>query len=372
MKVSEAFKIYIEENELRAKTLGNYKWVEQKMEAFTEEFPQKASELRQFLKYYEKTLSPESRRTLYKSVRAVARYLALNYEYPNCCQNVERGIVKVPKKEGRAFNEKECFDIIQACSTPVERLLVMVLLETGARISEVHMMRYCDIKDGYVVTFELGKTGSHEYTYSKELKAVTDEIGFQPEDKLFDRLGKGGTVSLEGLKGIVRRLIKKAGITGKKVGAHTFRHTAGTLVADETGDVFKVMRALQQADIRTAQIYINQAEEKKRERVSPLALIQKAVMGDGVAEDAQVSQLSLTSGQNQVVTVEDSQNAVSLPDYDYLYPEPPAGTEIRPKFDDADLRVLRMAFVALEMKLKFGKEVSDARALYGRMLRKVK
>ena len=77
-----------------------------------------------------------------------------------------------------------------------------------------------------------------------------------------------------GIKQIVRRIGKKAGITGKKLGPHTFRHTFANNFLDAGGDPLDLKYLPGHSSLRMVENYVRAHQEKRtlkaHERFSPI------------------------------------------------------------------------------------------------------
>ena len=78
---------------------------------------------------------------------------------------------------------------------------------------------------------------------------------------------------------MMRELVIRAGITGNKLGPHSFRHSAASIVAKKTGSVLNVMSLLQQTETKSAMVYIHDAQDELKHQISPLAMLGEEIMG---------------------------------------------------------------------------------------------
>jgi site-specific recombinase XerD len=85
---------------------------------------------------------------------------------------------------------------------------------------------------------------------------------------------EGRPLTESGIKQIVRRIGNRAGITGKKLGTHTFRHTFANNFLDAGGDPLDLKYLLGHASLRMVENYVKAHQEKRalkaHERFSPV------------------------------------------------------------------------------------------------------
>jgi hypothetical protein len=181
----------------------------------------------------------------------------------------------------------------------------------------------------------------------------------------------GLPASSHALQAKVRNIVKAAGITGEKLGAHTFRHTVGSLVAQSTGSALSVKSILGHSDINTSMDYIHDAEDSLAQRISPIQLMNDKL---GIKADPEMNQLALNSPGDIRTTIEpisdDSGNIVDLLSLEYK--EVPPGTTIHCRFGYDSICLLRRAFMGYTSTRISESDAIQLKDLYKRMVRLVK
>jgi hypothetical protein len=137
---------------------------------------------------------------------------------------------------------------------------------------------------------------------------------------------------------IVARLVKRAGITGAKLGAHTFRHTSLTLAAKATKSLLIVKALAQHDKAATSEIYIHLADEETQQEVSPLKLTEEFIHAKKPENSSQLA-LTAPDAQTEVIT---SQPTDDLSER--MFPSIPAGKTARPALSFDDLTLMRTVF----------------------------
>lgn len=141
-----------------------------------------------------------------------------------------------------------------------DRAVVQVLYATGIRVSELRgaTMAALRMQKGHLTMKVSRKGGKNGYVTvrpeaAEALRAYlatrTDTQG-----SLF-RGVRGGTISRYEVRQIMQRVVKRAGIKGKRITPHSMRHTFATLALDAGRDIRDVQEALGHCSIETTMRY---------------------------------------------------------------------------------------------------------------------
>lgn len=150
-------------------------------------------------------------------------------------------------------------------------VLLLVLLDTGMRVSELCGLKISDVHDNYVKVFGKGQKereiGLHPevskllWKYVQKYRPVDSD-----EDALF--LGRGGEpLKPDGVKSILQTVKKATGIEDVRLSAHTFRHTFAKFYLERGGEVFKLAREMGHSTVKVTEIYLKdyRSSEARRE-----------------------------------------------------------------------------------------------------------
>jgi integrase/recombinase XerC len=159
-----------------------------------------------------------------------------------------------------------------------DRLVLMALVLTGLRRSELIALDWCDLDlDGAhpSLVVRSGKGGKPRRqplapVLAAELIRLRQEAEPRPEASVFRGL-RGGRLQPTILAGIIARAAKGAGIE-KRVTAHTLRHTAATWLRQATGDARLVAEYLGHADLSTVHRYAHVAAPELDAAASAIAV----------------------------------------------------------------------------------------------------
>jgi len=185
----------------------------------------------------------------------------------NPCGSADRP--RVEKKRRRYFTAGEVVRIIKACRFEQDKVLILTLIDSTCRIGELAGLKLKQVGDSWLDL--KGKTGQRRYRCDSAICGKLRELG--GDGKPIFKGTNGIEDDVVSLKHRVRRVIKEAGITGSKLGAHTLRHSGASLVAQETGSALAVKALLQHDKIDTSMDYIHDAEDVIQQRISPLRLV---------------------------------------------------------------------------------------------------
>jgi site-specific recombinase XerD len=140
-----------------------------------------------------------------------------------------------------------------------DRLVLLALVTTGLRRSEVCALEWLDLELGGREPSLLVRRGKGSKSrrqplpasLARELRRLRARRQTEPADPVFCGLA-GGRLQETILADIIRRAAKRAGIE-KHVTAHTLRHTAATWLRQELGDTRLVAEYLGHADLSNTQ-----------------------------------------------------------------------------------------------------------------------
>lgn len=357
MKTKEVMAEVLAGKLLSLKSRECYKFMFAHLGAMYEEFPTKRVEVNKWLAsmsgYADATV-----KLRFSLLREACKYMDDNYGVVSPCKGI--AVPKVRKLKRRYFNVEEIMKIMQACSGAYELALVTTLIDSTCRIGELASLKVEGVGDGWLDV--KGKTGERRYRLDARLCEGLRRLG-----------GDGDTVfgvSVNALKLRVIRICKRAGITGKKLGAHTLRHSSASLVASETKNVMAVKALLQHDDIATSMVYIHDVEEELQKGISPLKLVADRLKDSGVK---QLPMVGTPDGDGVVEVVEVVDEVEAVDDLLIeLYPDIDDGVSVRPLLKTEDLRLIRA--IMLGYARSNGGDVvhQRGRELLKRLLRRVK
>lgn len=147
-------------------------------------------------------------------------------------------------------------------------VLMLVLLDTGLRISEVCSIKVDDVQEGFIKVFGKG---------SKER-----EVGISPVTSKFlwkyvnlHRVARGDEIrslftnfsgrplSASGGQQIIERIREAAGITDIPVTPHKFRHTFARSWLERGGDVYSLSRLMGHSSVKITEIYLQDFQSRQ-------------------------------------------------------------------------------------------------------------
>ncbi len=159
-------------------------------------------------------------------------------------------------------------------------VLLLVLLDTGMRVSELCGLRLEDVHVS-------GSSGAYVKVFGKGRKER--EIGLHPEvGKLLWKyiqkyrhpgnpletalfVGRQGEpLRVGGVGSLLKRVKKASGIQGVRVSAHTFRHTFAKFYLQRGGEVFKLSREMGHSTVQVTEVYLKdfRSSEARREHTA--------------------------------------------------------------------------------------------------------
>lgn len=189
-----------------------------------------------------------------RGVRTFLRFLADQELLPSD----PSAMVDMPRLDKRimpVFSTDEIMRLIRACQNKRDRAIVLFLLDTGLRASELLALRVGDIdmRTGEVKVRK-GKGGKDRMVVicDKTRRALIRYYTERGAPLLADPVWYG--IGVSGLREVLRRLGKRAGVAN--CSPHTFRRTFATMSLRNGIDIFTLKQLMGHASIAMLQRYL--------------------------------------------------------------------------------------------------------------------
>ncbi len=175
-------------------------------------------------------------------------------QIPRCYPYVlsEEDVLKLLRiAKGRTYEAKRNYAI------------VLFLLDTGIRVSELINLKLDDVNLATLTAKIIQGKGSKDRVVhfskqtGKSLSSYLKARGVNPYEDRFIISKQGEPIKRHAVLRMIKRLGVKAGIAGKRVSPHTFRHTFATFWIKNGGDPVSLQRQLGQSDPKMVQTYVN-------------------------------------------------------------------------------------------------------------------
>lgn len=232
--------------------------------------------------------SAETARNWLRAARAMWNWAERRYAVPNPARCVT---APRPKRQlPRVFTRAELVRIEAAARAggPRDAALFLVLLDTGIRIGELTSIKTESIEidnsgpEPVLAVTVQGKTGQRRVPMRPETYRAIARIA-PPTGYVFRAVkGPDRPAPVTTLKDRVRTIIARAGLTGRKLGPHTFRHTFATMYLRAGGDIYRLQRLLGHATIKQTMVYLHFDDPEtwsEHARLSPLVQLRGAATG---------------------------------------------------------------------------------------------
>lgn len=165
------------------------------------------------------------------------------------------------------FSQIEINKILKACRCPRDRAIVMVLLDTGMRATELTGLKLDDWGEGTLhIRCGKGKKSrivpisdpTEKAIFRQLLKRMVFVDGVAGGDALFASNISRKAFSYTALSSLMERLEKNAGL--RDVHCHRFRHTFAINFLRNGGDIFTLKRILGHSTLMMVQRYLDIAQ----------------------------------------------------------------------------------------------------------------
>ncbi|MGD0795712.1 MAG: tyrosine-type recombinase/integrase [Dehalococcoidales bacterium] len=234
--------------------------------------------------------SQETKYDVYRALKTFYKFTAGRRRLPNPMDAIKPP--RRPKTLMPTLEANELALVLRAAESPRDRALITLLIDCGGRAGETCSLLKHNIKQETVIVH--GKSGWREVPISEETRHLLLQMAENsPDDHVFH--GHKGPMTRHLVYEIVRRVFRKAGIKGPKLGPHRLRHAFGKNFIVAGGDLRSLQEIMGHADIQTTQKYasLNLSDIiKKHRKFSPLNAARTTEpaslpVTDGVLEQAE-------------------------------------------------------------------------------------
>ena len=206
-----------------------------------------ATTVRAFLLERQRTVSPASVHADYRVIKAFFNWLAAEELIPDSDNPIKKvKPPRVPAKLLPIFSPDHIADLLELCAGKSflelrNRAIILVLLDTGLRVSECAAVRLSDLNGDVITVWGKGAKQRRVRIGALTQKAVWRYLLLH--DRIHDHLWlteERRPMHKRGIMIMLYRLGKRAGIEGARCSAHTFRHTFAVQFLRGGGDLFNL------------------------------------------------------------------------------------------------------------------------------------
>ncbi len=173
------------------------------------------------------------------------------------------------------LTEETAQQLIAAANTPWQKALVVLLLSTGIRRTEVVGITLGDLDLEEQQVLVRGKGGKERVVPLAEqaVEAIQEYLKHRVEtacDHLFVSTNGGHPIQGRIVNRILNRIIQRAGLQGQGITPHKLRHTFATHLIRNGTDIRTVQELLGHSDIQTTARYLHSDTRTKQTAVNKL------------------------------------------------------------------------------------------------------
>ena len=292
--------------------------------------------------------------------------------------------------------------IYHACKTPVEKALLYTFMYSPCREGElgrhplkdgteypglrVEMMsepfEVTDSDGNIIITCNMnviGKKGPKTYHLDPELRNMLLSIA-APNGQVFTTKASPNGMRSNAIAQMIRELCLRAGITGDKLGPHSFRHTAASLIAKRTGSVLAVMAGIQDTEVKSAMVYIHDVEDELKHTQSVSSLVKNNLFTKPQPTQTKLIPDTLLGGQTSTAHVPYGEMPIQkvevVPDLsEELFPEVPTEQTdrqaIHARLTTKRLLAMRKAFVYYARTAPQGGTIGELSQMFKDFFRRI-
>lgn len=180
------------------------------------------------------------------------------------------------------FTEAEVKRLLRACRSARDRAIVLVLLDTGMRATELTNLMLEDWQGGSLhIRCGKGKKSrivpisqaTEKAIHRQLLKRKISEEGIAGGEAVFASNITGKAMNYNALRSLMERLNRSSGVS--EVYAHKFRHTFATTFLRNGGDIYTLKRILGHSTLVMVMRYLDIAQSdvaRAHEKASPVTV----------------------------------------------------------------------------------------------------
>jgi integrase len=198
--------------------------------------------------------------------------------------NIAIGFKSFKVDDGRSkdtFTREEIRSILSSIDTTTQKgkrdfAMLILAINGGLRIIEIQRANIEDIEELHGTKFLFiqgkGKTSKKEKFALEPItqQALEEYLATRPnakkEEPLFTGTSnnqKGTRMTEPSISRLFKTILKASGFDSKRLTSHSFRHTANSILFEETGNLFQTQRFARHKDPKTTEIYIHTQEKEK-------------------------------------------------------------------------------------------------------------
>jgi integrase len=359
IKTLEVIEKYLSTHKVTTTSERDYRETFRLLNIWTEYYPTNSAMIDEFIANLKtkigKPQSYYSRKTHLERLKSVASYVEKAFGIPNPAKNCAK-LINKNKEDRIIWDFNTIIKIIQSASIGFERNLVLTVFDSGCRIGELAITPEhpgLTVDRIYPEAEQIkvyGKSGMHlmhlrkQFCYDLIKQANSEGIVFWSKKK-------PNGYNNDALRMRFVMILDKAGITGKKRGAHTLRHSAGSVIAAYTDSALAVQKFLDHSDIKMSMNYIHEVQEMKHKQLSPFEILMNQTNQNKAENGIQPLLVSENTEISTALTIVDQspvEQVEAVPDLsEEMFPDLDPNTiyKIRPVLETKHLLMMRKVFV---------------------------
>ena len=253
MRTQDAIQSFLNNRRAKNLTQKTIQWYREELRRFANSYPELPTNpepIETFLA--EVRGSPETKHAYFRAIKTFYHFISERYDFPNPMKQVKPP--RCPRKVMPTLEPYEVMTLLNSATTLRDRTLLTLFIDTGARTSEIAHLRKQDIKGDTILVN--GKTGGREIPISDETRRLLLALIVADGKSEFVFPGRYGLpLTRYGASLIIRKLMKKAGIQGPKLGPQRIRHAFGKNFLVNGGDLRSLQQIMGHTNLTTTEKY---------------------------------------------------------------------------------------------------------------------
>ncbi|MBA7668970.1 Tyrosine recombinase XerC [subsurface metagenome] len=272
MKTQAAIQSFLQNRRALNRRPMTLDWYEGKLNRFADlypDLPTRPEPIEEFLASVVPHEKDETKHGYYRTLKAFYCFLCKRHRFSN--PMVLIGPPSRRKKVRPTLTSQEMMQLLAQAQSLRGRAILSLFIDSGTRSGEAASLRKQHIFEDHIKVD--GKTGEREIPISDETRRLLLALVACNGKSEFVFHGQRSPLTRSGMYQLVRRYMRKAGITGPKMGPTRIRHAFGKHYIKNGGDTCSLQKIMGHTNITTTEIYVELSPEEvvaKHHKYTPL------------------------------------------------------------------------------------------------------
>ena len=188
--------------------------------------------------------------------------------------NVKLPPIKNDKRLPVVLSKQECKVLFSVTKNFKHRIILKFIYSGGLRVGELINIKWSHLDaDRMTVLIKRSKGNKDRYVPLSE-NLLGDLVAYMAIGNKSQYVFSGGCIdkkmSASGIRFLMRKAVKRTGISKEGVCLHTLRHSFATHLLEDGLDIISIKELLGHSRLETTLVYLHVVDQPKHKKISPL------------------------------------------------------------------------------------------------------